>query len=63
MTAKVAKIAKPERNVGPRPAESDHFPPQTGPASKKFNWAVGVDMNFENFWATYFVMDQAKKGK
>ena len=35
----------------------------TGPASKKFNWAVGVDMNFENFWATYFVMDQAKKGK
>jgi hypothetical protein len=37
--------------------------PAAPPTTRKFDWAVGVNTNLENFWATLHVMELAKKGK
>ncbi|MFB3891796.1 MAG: hypothetical protein ACE15C_07210 [Phycisphaerae bacterium] len=44
-------------------AEGKTDGPGAQPATRKFDWAIGVDMNFENFWATYYVLEQAQKGR
>jgi hypothetical protein len=44
-------------------AEGRSDGPASPPTPQKFDWTVGGSTNFENFWATLCVLEQAKKEK